>query len=371
MLASGSVEPVNIAEYEELARQKLPPEAYDFIAGGAEDEVTLRANREAFEQLRLRPRVLVDVSSVDTSTQVLGQRVQFPLLLAPVALQKIAHPQGELASARAAAAGGTITLLSTLSSYSMEEVAAAANGPKWFQLYCYRDRDLTKRLVQRAEAAGYGAVCVTVDVPRLGRRERDLRHELRFPADVLPQNLVKELGLSTIPSQLQRSAQAAPWSGVSVPPGTMEIIPSLTWQDIDWLRSLTGLPLLIKGILTVEDARIAVEHGVAGIVVSNHGGRQLDGAAPAIQALPEIVESVQGRAEVLVDGGVRRGTDVLKALALGAGAVLVGRAFMWGLAAGGEEGVRRVLAMLRAELELAMALSGCTSIAEVTRKLIA
>jgi len=299
------------------------------------------------------------VSRVDLTTTVLGQRLELPVLLAPVALQRLAHPDGELASARAAAAAGTAFALSTMASATIEEAAAAATGHKWFQLYVHPDRDVTKRLVQRAEAAGYAAICVTADVPFLGRRERDLRNELEFPPDVTHVNYLGEVEappMSMEPGQSVLAASAG-----------LLIDPALTWSEIDWLRSVTSLPLLVKGIMTAEDARLAVEHGVAAIVVSNHGGRQLDGAPATIEVLPEVVEAVQGRCEVLLDGGIRRGTDILKALALGASAVLIGRAYIWGLAAAGEEGVTRVLALLRNELELAMALCGRRSVQEIDR----
>jgi isopentenyl diphosphate isomerase/L-lactate dehydrogenase-like FMN-dependent dehydrogenase len=353
---------VNVFDYEELARRKLPKPVFDYIAGGAEDEVTLRGNREAFERLQLRPRALVDASPVDLSTTMLGQRLDLPVLLAPVALQRFAHPDGELASARAAAAAGTIMTLSTMASATIEDVAAVADGPKWFQLYVHPDRDVTKHLVQRADAAGYAAICLTVDVPRLGRRERDLHNRLEFPPDVVYRNFSGEIDLGEIPAQSGYSSLAAS--------ADVLIDPSLAWKDLDWLRSITSLSIVLKGIMTAEDARLAVEHGVAAIVVSNHGGRQLDGAPATIAVLPEIVTVVHDRCEVLLDSGIRRGTDVLKALALGANAVLIGRAYIWGLAAGGEEGVTQVLAMLRNELELAMALCGCRSVGEIGASVI-
>ncbi len=362
------MEPINLHDYEELARQTLPGPAFDFIAGGAEDEVTLNANRTAWQRIQLLPRVLMDVSHVDTSTSVLGRRIGLPVLLAPVALQRLAHPDGELAVARAAAAAGTVQVLSTMSSYTMEDVAAAGPGPRWFQLYCYRDKDLTRRLVQRAEALGFEALCLTVDLPRLGRRERDLRNRMEFPPDVVPMILLTEMDPDRAPPESGGAPRAEP--PASLRNLSWEVIPSLTWADVDWLRSLTSMPLVLKGILASEDARIALDHGVAAIIVSNHGGRQLDGVPAAIEVLPEVVEAVQGRAEVLVDGGVRRGVDIMKALALGARAVLIGRAYLWGLAAGGEEGVARVLDMLRAEFEMAMALAGCRSASEITRALV-
>ena len=359
------LKPVNVLEYEELARARLSQGAFDFIAGGAEDEVTLRANRAAFQRLQLLPRVLVDVSHVDMSTEVLGRRIEFPVMLAPVALQRLAHPDGEPAAARAAAAAGTVMVLSTMSSYTLEEVAQAAEGPRWFQLYCFRDREATKRLVLRAAAAGYEALCLTVDLGRLGRRERDLRNALVFPPDVLPMNLATDAELTG--GQLPSTVYAA---GLMNPSPAWEIDPALTWADIDWLRSLTSMPVLLKGILRADDAGIAADHGVAGIVVSNHGGRQLDGAPAAIDVLPEIVEAVGDRCEVLMDGGVRRGSDIVKALALGAKAVLIGRPYVWGLAARGERGVAHVLELLRAELEVAMALTGVTSVSQISRSLV-
>jgi 4-hydroxymandelate oxidase len=351
------VPPVNVFDYEQLAREKLPQPAFDYIAGGADDEVTLRRNREAFERVTLRQRALVDVSNVDLSTTILGERVEMPVLLAPVALQRLAHPDGEAASARAAANAGTIFTLSTMASATIEDVAKASDGPKWFQLYVHPNREVAKRLVRRAEAAGYRAICVTVDVPWLGRRERDLRNGLEFPADIAYHNYIGEVEVPP--------AAVDPGGSALAVSADLLIDPSLTWEVLDWLRSFTSLPVILKGLMTAEDARLAVDHRVDAIVVSNHGGRQLDGAAATIEALPEVVEAVGGRCPVLLDGGIRRGTDVLKALALGADAVLIGRAFMWGLAVAGEKGVTQVLAMLRNELELAMALCGCRSVGEI------
>jgi len=353
---------LNVLDYEELARKKLSQPFFDYIAGGADDEVTLRRNREAFERIELKPRALVDVSVIDLSTNVLGQRVEMPVLLAPVAVQRLAHPEGELATARAAATNGTIMTLSTMASASIEEVAAASEGPKWFQLYVHRDRNVSKRMVQRAEAAGYKAVCLTVDVPRLGRRERDFRNRLEYPPGVAHRNYIGEVELPPLEvgageSELSASADVL-------------IDPSLTWDAIDWLRSFTSLPIILKGIMTADDARLALDHAASAIVVSNHGGRQLDGAPATIAVLPEVVAAIEGRCEVLLDSGIRRGTDVLKALALGANAVLVGRAYIWGLAVSGEAGVTQVLSMLRNELELAMALCGCRSVAEVSPEVV-
>ena len=352
----------NLLELEDLAREKLPGHVFDFIAGGAEDEITLARNRAAWEAVQLLPRVLVDVSTVDTSTTVLGRTVPFPVILAPVALHRLAHGEGELATARAAAASGTIMALSTMSSCTIEDVAAAAAGPKWFQLYCYSDKAVTERLVRRAGAAGYEALCLTVDVPRLGRRERDFRHNLGFPEDVIPVNFASEIDITSIPLDQQGSALSAYAASL--------LDASLTWDDIGWLHPLTSVPLVLKGILSPRDAVLAAEHGAAGIVVSNHGGRQLDVVPAGVEVLPEIVAAVGDRLEVYVDGGVRRGTDIVKALALGARAVLFGRPYIWGLAVDGEAGVRRVLEMLRIELELAMALCGVTSVDQISRDLV-
>jgi 4-hydroxymandelate oxidase len=348
---------LNVFDYEELARLKLSQPFFDYIAGGADDEVTLRRNREGFESIELKPRALVDVSKVDLSTTVLGESIEMPILLAPVAVQRLAHPEGELATARAAAAAGTIMILSTMASAAIEEVAQASDGPKWFQLYVHPDRNVSKRMVQRAQGAGYKAVCLTVDVPRLGRRERDFRSRFDYPPGVAHRNYIGEVELPPLEVEAGTSALSAS--------ADVLIDPSLAWDVIDWLRSFTTLPIILKGIMTAEDAHLAVDHAVAAIVVSNHGGRQLDGSPATIAVLPEIVAAAEGRCEVLLDSGIHRGTDILKALALGANAVLIGRAYIWGLAVAGEDGVTQVLSMLRNELELAMALCGCRSIADV------
>ncbi|MCH8814246.1 MAG: alpha-hydroxy-acid oxidizing protein [Chloroflexi bacterium] len=354
--------PVNLIEYEDAARGKMPRDAFDFIAGGAEDEITLRDNRESFQRIRLLPRFLTGVSTVDLSTTVLGHDLSMPVMLAPVALQKLAHPDGEVAAVRAAAAACVLPIVSTISSLSLEHIADASDGPKWFQLYCYNDRSVTQRLVERAEAARYGAIVLTVDVPRLGRRERDHRNNLSFPEDIGPGNFDAEANLGAVPEESRGSALALYWNTL--------IHDALSWDDVDWVRSITSLPILLKGVLHPDDARLAVEHGVAGIVVSNHGGRQLDGSPSAIDALPAIVQAVGGRVPLLVDGGVRRGTDIIKSLALGAKAVLIGRPYIWGLAADGEAGASRVLSLLREELEIAMALVGCDSVSKLDSNVI-
>lgn len=356
-----AVDVVNLDELQPLARQKLDPMAYDYIASGAEDEWTLRENKDAYRRIKLRPRVLVDVSKQDLSTEVLGARVELPVMLAPVAMHQLACPQGELASARAAGALGALLVLSTLSSCSLEEVAQATSAPRWFQLYCFKDREVTKTLVQRAQANGYKALVVTVDAPKLGRREADIRNQFHLPPGVVLKNL-EGLTVPDVPEELHASALAAYAASM--------LDSSLNWASIEWLRSLTSLPIVLKGIHTAQDAKLSVEHGVAGIIVSNHGGRQLDGVPATIEILPEVVEAVGGQLEILVDGGVRRGTDVLKALALGARAVLIGRPYIWGLALNGEAGVKRVLSMLKEELALAMALAGCPTLADIRRELV-
>jgi 4-hydroxymandelate oxidase len=340
--------PANLEEYEAVARAVLPRPAFDYYAGGAEDERTLRANRDAFGRFHLRPRVLVDVSNVDLTTELLGERLSMPILLAPTAFQRMAHPDGELATARAARAAGTLLVASTLATRTVEETCEAAPGPAWFQLYVYRDRAITVDMVRRAEACGCTALVLTVTMPVLGRRERDARNGFQLPEGMEMANF-HGLRHAAFPDA-HGSRFEAFVDG--------EFDRSLTWEAVAWLRSITRLPVLLKGIVTPEDAVLAVEHSVEGVIVSNHGGRQLDGAEPTLLALPRVADAVAGRAPVLVDGGIRRGTDVAKALALGARAVLIGRPYLWGLAADGQAGVERVLSLLRAELERALALLG-------------
>ena len=351
----------NLLELEDLARAKVPRPAFDYIAGGAEDEVGLRRNREAYGHWALRPRVLVDVSTRDTSTTVLGQRVSMPILVAPTAFHGLVHPEGEVGTAHGAAAAGTLLVVSMVGTKTLEEVASAIEAPRWFQLYVWKDRDVTKGLVKRAERAGYRAFCLTVDTPILGRRERDERNAFTLPAGLGIANL-RSSGLDEIPDSESGSAFAKYVDE--------QFDPSVTWREIAWLQSLTSLPIVVKGIMTAEDANLAVEHGVNGIVVSNHGGRQLDSTLGTLDVLPDIVKEVGGRMEVYMDGGIRRGTDVLKALALGAKAVLVGRPILWGLALGGSEGVRAVLEQLGKEFELAMALTGRSRVAQIDSSLV-
>jgi 4-hydroxymandelate oxidase len=360
-LEEASVDPINVSDYEPIARERMEPSAWDYYRSGSDDEVTLRENRAAYERIRLRPRMLVDVSTCDLATTVLGTPVSMPILVAPTAYHRLANDEGECATARGAAAAETLMVVSTLATRSLEEVAQATTGPLWFQLYVYRDRAVSEALVRRAEAAGCRALVLTVDTPRLGRRERDIRNGFGLPS---------HLRLANFADSYSEEPETAPGvSGLALYANSL-FDTSLTWEALEWLRSVTSLPVLVKGVLTAEDAHLAIAHGAAGIVVSNHGGRQLDGVPATIEALPEVAEAVAGRCEVYVDGGIRRGTDVLKALALGARAVLVGRPILWGLAARGEDGVRHVLELLRTELELAMALSGRPTIASIDRSLV-
>ena len=356
------MKPLNLIEYEEVARARLSKMAYAYYAGGADDEVTLAANRAAWARWALHYRVLVDVSRRDLRTTVLGQPLAMPVLVAPTAFHRLAHPEGEAAAARAAAAAGIVFVLSTLATCAVEEVAGAAPERTWFQLYVYKDRGVTRALVERAVAAGAAALVLTVDAPFIGRRERDVRTGFHLPPGLAVENLLPA-GMRAVPGVPADSGLAAYVSSL--------LDPALTWRDVDWLAGLTRLPLLVKGIVRPDDALRALEHGARAVVVSNHGGRQLDGAPATADVLPQIAEAVDGRLELLVDGGVRRGTDVLKALALGARAVLVGRPVLWGLAAGGAEGVAHVLELLRAEIDLAMALCGCADVAAIGRDLVA
>ena len=345
--------PVNVADYERLAADRLEQGPLGYYAGGACDERTLRDNVAAYARHALRPRVLVDVSDVSTATTVLGTEVSMPVIVAPVALQKLAHPDGECGMARAAAAAGTIMTLSTIATAAPREVAAAAPGaPRWFQVYMFKDRGVTRAMIEEAIDCGYSALALTVDAPRAGRRERDFRTDFAVPDNVDMPAVTAAVGHT---------------GGITVQEFFSLVDPSLTWKDLEQLVADSPVPVLLKGVQTGEDARLAVEHGAAGIVVSNHGGRQLDTVAATIDLLPECVEAVAGRIEVLVDGGVRRGTDVLVALALGARAVLVGRPALWGLAVDGEAGARHVLEILRSEIELGQVLLGAPDPGAIAR----
>jgi 4-hydroxymandelate oxidase len=330
---------VTVDDYEAPARERLSVDVYDFIAGGAGDESTLRENVHAFKRWVIRPRFLRAATLPELSTEVLGVPIAVPILVAPWAYQRMVHDDGELATARAAASAGTIMVVSSTASQILDKVALASDAAKWWQLYLSTDRGFSTEMLEQVVAAGYAAICWTVDLPAFGLRHRDTRNMFEIPEDLLDPRY--------------------------------DYDPDITWDDVAWIREhAAGLPLLVKGILTAEDARIAVEQGVDGIVVSNHGGRQLDRSPAAIDALPEVVDAVAGRVPVLVDGGVRRGADVFTALALGAKAVLVARPAAWGLAVGGEPGVADVLRILWEELANTMSLAGCRNVREISREMV-
>lgn len=352
---------VNLAEWEAAARDRLDAMAWGYYASGARDELTLSANCAAFREIVLHYKVMVDVSRRSMATEVLGTPVAMPILAAPTAFHRLAHAEGELATAKGTDAAGTIMVLSTLSNTDMEQVVAARTRPTWFQLYIYKDRGATRALVERAEAAGCRAIVLTVDAPLLGTRERDVKNRFRLPAGLGVKNM-----------------QAAGYAAMDTPDldsGLAAYVArcldqNLTWADVEWLRSITSLPVLVKGVVRPDDAVRAADHGAAGVVVSNHGGRQLDTAPATIDVLPGIVDAVGDRLEVLLDGGIRRGTDVLKALAYGARAVLVGRPILWGLTVDGARGVEAVLRQLAGELDQAQALCGCPTLANIDRDLV-
>ncbi|HEY1954643.1 MAG TPA: alpha-hydroxy acid oxidase [Polyangiaceae bacterium] len=353
--------PANVLELEALAKRTLSLSAFDYYASGADDEITLRRNREAFERRAVHYRVLVDVSTRTMATSVLGVKLAMPVLVAPTAFHKLACDDGELATARAARGAGTAMMLSSLSNTDLEDVAEEHPDGTFFQLYVYRDRNATVGLVRRAEDAGCKALVLTVDAPLLGRRERDVRNAFSLPPHLKVKNLVP-VGYGDVEGSIGISGLAAYFASL--------IDPALAWSDIAWLRSITKLPIAIKGIVRVDDARRARDEGASAIVVSNHGGRQLDGSPATLDVLAPIADAVGRDVEVLLDGGVRRGTDVLRALALGARAVLVGRPILWGLAWSGETGARFVLDTLRRELDLAMALAGTPTLTAITRDLL-
>jgi len=359
----GDVDPafadvISLTDLEDIAHRRMEHMAWEYVEGAAADGISLRWNREAYERIRLDPRVLRDVEKVDTRVNVLGLELAHPIVLAPTALHKLAHPEGELATARGAGKGEALMALSTLASSTLEDVMRASSGPLWFQLYVQKDKGYTAELVQRAETAGYRALVVTVDTPVDGARYRQQRVKFHLPAELDFANL---RGLATEGGKKLDTEKGA----------FNNILPQrLTWKDVEWLQSLTKLPVLIKGVLDAEDAVLARKQGLAGVLVSNHGARNLDTVPASIDALPRITDAVGSDLTVLVDGGIRRGTDVLKALALGARAVLVGRPIFHGLSAAGAEGVERMLAILRRELEMAMALSGRAKIAELDRSVL-
>jgi len=354
------MEIVNVFEYEALAKEKLPKMVFDYYASGAEDQWTLQENRRAFERIRFRPRVLVDVSEIDLSTTVLGFKIAMPIMIAPAAMQKMAHPDGELATARAASAAGTIMTLSSLATSNVEDISSTGPGIHFFQLYVLKDRYVVAQLVRRAENAGFKAIVLTVDAPRLGRREADIRNKFSLPSHLTLKNF-EGLDLGTI-EKTEGSGLASYVAN--------QIDRSLSWKDVKWLQKITNLPILVKGVMTAEDTRLSVQAGAAGIIVSNHGARQLDYVPATISCLEEVVKAARGQVPVFLDGGVRRGTDVFKALALGASGIFIGRPVLYALAVEGEAGVRKVLQMLRDELELTMSLAGCCSVKDINRSYI-
>ncbi len=353
-VAGSLTDALNVWDVKALARERLSKPTWDYINGAAADEITLRWNRESFDRIRLRPSVLVDATKIDTRTRLLGQEIPFPILLAPTGSHRATHREGELATAKGAGAAGAIMVVSTMANTAVEDIASVATQSLWFQLYILRDRTFTRDLVQRAEDAGCKALCVTVDTAVNGARNRQTRARFTLPAGVDRPHLRGLITPQTVEGDMYSRARD----------------PNVTWKDIDWLRSFSRVPVLLKGVLNAADADRAVQEGVSGILVSNHGARNLDTVPATVDALPEIVDQVGGRVPILMDGGIRRGTDVLKALALGANAVLMGRPYVYGLGAAGAEGVERVLNILRTELVMAMGLTGRMTIASIDRSVL-
>ncbi|ODN43703.1 alpha-hydroxy acid oxidase [Piscirickettsia litoralis] len=346
----------NLIDFEKKAREILELGVYDYFAGGADDEATLASNQSAFKQIKLKPRVLVDVSKRSTKTRFLGHELSAPVVIAPTAFQGMTHADAELGIAKAAGEFGTIMSLSTMSNCALEDVKQATSAPLWFQLYVCKNRQVTQAAIERAEQAGYEAIVVTVDAPVFGRRERDIKNNFKIPDHFSMPNLVD----STYESMINAGNLAEYTNNA--------FENKLNWSDIQWVKECSRLPVFIKGIMHEEDAKIALDYGVDGIICSNHGGRQLDTSAATIELLPAITNVIQGKIPVLVDGGVRRGTDIFKAIALGADAVLVGRPVVWGLAIGGANGVYQVLNHLKDEFDNAMALAGFNSVDEIREK---
>ncbi len=355
---------VNLKDFEDQARKNLSSEVFDFLAGGAGDEITLKTNLESFQKVYLRPRVLVDVSQVDLSCEISGKKMRLPMIVAPMAFNRLAHTDGEVAMAKAAAKAQIGYTLSLNATKSIEEVAKAApdlsSRPNWFQLYVLEDREMTKQLIERAVSNGHNALCVTVDRAVRGKRDIDIKNGFAIPKHFKPGNL--EFGFA---------GGNTPQGGAFSAAHGIQIIDSkLNWKDLEWLSSVSQVPVILKGILHPLDAKRAIDCGIRGLVVSNHGGRNLDGVISPFEALSEVVDAVQSRADVFVDGGIRRGTDILKALALGAKAALIGRPLLWGLACDGENGVSRVIEILEEELRIAMALTGVPSLEKIDREIL-
>ncbi len=350
---------LNVWDFKKIAQQRLDQASWDFITGAAGDEISMRWNREAYDRIRLEPNVLVDVSGIDTRTRLFGQEIPFPILVSPSGGHSRSHPDGELATARGAGQAQAIMAVSTLSSKPIEELARVATQSLWFQLYMIRDRGLTREIVERAEAAGCKAICITVDTPVTGARNREQRAgRRRRQGSQTPRALPPHLTGYKRPESVEGAIFST----------TLD--PSITWKEINWVRSFARVPVLIKGVLNPADAQRAVQEGISGIIVSNHGGRNLDTVPATIDALPRIADQVAGRFPILIDSGIRRGTDILKAVALGANAVMIGRPTLYGLASAGPEGVSRVIEILRHELEMAMALTGRTSLSQIDRSVL-
>ena len=369
----------NIADLRRLAWQRLPRVLFDYIDGGAQDEVTLRANQQDFNNFTLVQRVLRDVSTRDQSVTVLGQKYDLPLILSPTGMTGLFWPNGALEAARAASDAGAGFCLSSMSTSTVEDIKKVAKQPAWFQLYVMRDRGMSRELIERAKAAGCSALVLTVDLALQGQRDRDVHNGLTIPPTLRISNLPNFAtrpgwvwryltGPKVVPASLVKPGQSTLFTIAGYVNSQFD--QSVTWKDIEWAKSIWGGPIALKGILDPEDAKAAVDHGVDALIVSNHGGRQLDGVRSAISALPYVVDAVAGRAEVLLDGGVRRGTDVLKAVALGAKACMIGRPYMYGLASKGRAGVTQALELFRNEIDLALALSGNTSLAALNRSSI-
>jgi L-lactate dehydrogenase (cytochrome) len=372
----------NVADLRLIARRRLPRGVFDYIDGAAEDELTLRRNSEAFRRLEFRPRVLRDMGEIDTSTTLLGGALPVPLVLAPIGFTRVASPGGELDAARAAARARLPFTLSTMATRSIEEVAAVSSGRKWFQVYVWRDRGLVKEMLARAAASGYEAIVITVDTAVLGRRERDVRHGFALPPRLGPGTL---LDGAVHPGWTWNFVRSEPIAfanvrGSGAPSGdaavnlaeyiNAQFDPALSWRDLDWFRAEWDRPIVLKGIQSVEDARLAADAGVEAIALSNHGGRQLDGSPPSIELVAPVADAIGDRTEIICDGGIRRGSDIVKAVALGARACMIGRAFMYGLGAAGERGVDRVLALLEADMRRTMVLTGRRSVAELAPDLL-
>lgn len=373
----------SVEDLRRMARRRLPAGVFDYIDGGAEDELTLARNVAAFRDIEFRPRVLADVGKVDPSTTLLGRPLPLPLVLAPTGFTRIATPGGEIDVARAAGRAALPYVLSTLSTRSIEEVAACSSGPKWFQVYVWRDRALVRDMLARASACGYEAIVLTVDTPVLGRRERDVRRGFTLPPTIGPRTLVDGLVhpawtwafvraepilFANVAASIGGADTPAPEHGAAV--SLAEFIneqfdPSLSWADLDWIREAWAGPIVLKGIQTVEDARTAAAAGVQAVALSNHGGRQLDGAPPPLELVRPVSDAVGDTVEVICDGGIRRGSDIVKALGLGARAVMAGRAYLWGLGAAGERGVGHVIGLLDEGMRRTMALAGCRTVDEI------